>query len=576
MRASRRFGSVVVAVALGATLLVVAVQARSAVPPDLLPSSGALFGARVGFDPAATDRRTAQTAFETMIGRTVSLDREYYTWNAPWPTADDAWSRDQGRTLFISWNSRNADKTWTSWSSIASGAWDATIDARAADLAAFGAPVIFSFHHEPEGDPAGTAAEFIAAYRHVRDRFQADGVTNVLYAWTMSASSFGTASANAYYPGDDAVDVVASDGYNWAFCPTRPTATWRTFEQVFTAFHAFGAAHDKPMVIAEWGSNEDPTIIGRKATWIDEAATQMMRWPDIRGAIYYNENIACPRQVDSSASSLASFRQMGADPYFSPVPSVSLTSGPASLTTSSEAGVTLAAPGSAGIRCRLDGAAPVVCDGGSLHLTGLGGVKHALEAWGVDAGGGQVTGTTRWRWAVDLPNDVIVSDSAYSPSTRYVNPGVTQLFSFAGPSTHSVTDASGMGLFDSGAKAPGALFGVTIPGAGSYAYRCTITPTMTGSVKAGVTATPATGKTTTVFTLTWSAGAPPSGFGFDVQVKRPGSSTWVTLRNDTLTPSTTWTPPNGAGTYQFRARLQRLGSSAASGWSGALSVSVTA
>ena len=63
--------------------------------------------------------------------------------------------------------------------------------------------------------------------------------------------------------------------------------------------------------------------------------------------------------------------------------------------------------------------------------------------------------------------------------------------------------------------------------------------------------------------------APPSGFGFDVQVKRPGSSTWVSLRNDTLTPSTTWTPTNGTGTYRFRTRLQRLGATAASGWSAA-------
>ncbi|MEP6757975.1 MAG: glycosyl hydrolase [Actinomycetota bacterium] len=178
------------------------------------------------------------------------------------------------------------------------------------------------FHHEPEGDPAGTPADFIAAYRHVRDRFQADGLTNVVYAWTMSASSFGTSSANAYYPGDDAVDVVASDGYNWAFCPTRPTATWKSFEQVFQAFHTFGAAHAKPMVVAEWGSNEDPNVVGRKAAWIDQASTQMMRWPDIRGSMYYNENIACPRQVDSSPSSLASFRQMGADPYYSPPPAV--------------------------------------------------------------------------------------------------------------------------------------------------------------------------------------------------------------------------------------------------------------
>jgi plastocyanin len=236
----------------------------------------------------------------------------------------------------------------------------------------------------------------------------------------------------------------------------------------------------------------------------------------------------------------------------------------------------LTAPGAAGIRCRLDGGVTLPCDGGALHVSGLGGVGHVLEAWDVDTGGGQVTAATRWRWSVDLPNDVIVSNTAFTPSTRYVSPGATQLFSFAGPGMHTVTDASGMGLFDSGQQALGALYGFTIPGAGSYAYRCTILTSMTGTVKAGMTASPPSGKTSTVFTLSWAAGAPPSGYGFDVQVKRPGSSTWVSLRNDTLTSSTTWTPPNGTGTYQFRARLQRLGTTTASGWSAALSVSVTA
>ena len=575
MRAAVRRGTIAVSVVLGVALVVVAGPAGSSAPPPPLPSTGALFGARVGFDPSATDRRSAQTAFEATVGRAMALDRQYYAWNEAWPTADDAWSRDAGRTLYISWNSRTTTKTWTSWASIASGAWDATIDARAANLAAFGAPVIFSFHHEPEGDPAGTTADFVAAYRHIRDRFLADGLTNVLYAWTMSAATFGTASANAYYPGDDAVDVVASDGYNWAYCPSKPSATWKNFGQIFQAFHTFGAAHDKPMVIAEWGTNEDPNTPGRKATWIDQASTQLMRWPDIRGAIYYNENIACPRQVDSSPSSLASFRQMGADPYFSPPPAVSFTSGPASTTTGSEADLSLTAPGAAGIRCRLDGGAPVVCDSGALHLTGLGGVSHVLDAWGVDANGGQITASTRWIWSVDLPNDVILNDRAFTPSSRTVSAGTTQLFSFAGPGTHTVTDASGMGLFDSGPKAVGSLAGVTIPGAGSYAYRCTIITSMTGTLKANMTASPTSGKTATVFTLSWAGSGPPNGFGFDVQVKRPGSSTWVSLRNDTLTPSATWTPTNGTGTYQFRTRLQRLGATAASGWSAALSVSVT-
>ena len=139
------------------------------------------------------------------------------------------------------------------WADIAAGVYDQVILARATDLIAFDGPVIFSFQHEPENDhAAGTPAAFIAAFRHVRSVFENAGVTNVTYAWTMMA----------------------------------------------------------------WGGREDPAAPGRKATWIDEASTQIKKWPDIVGVVYYDADKGCARWVDSSTSSLASFRAMGADPYF--------------------------------------------------------------------------------------------------------------------------------------------------------------------------------------------------------------------------------------------------------------------
>ena len=80
------------------------------------------------------------------------------------------------------------------------------------------------------------------------------------------------------------VDVIASDGYNWYTCP-RGNDPWRTFTEVFAPFHTFGQQHAKPMIIAEWGGREDPAAQGRKATWIDEASTQIKEWPDIVGVV---------------------------------------------------------------------------------------------------------------------------------------------------------------------------------------------------------------------------------------------------------------------------------------------------
>ncbi len=562
--------SLLVVLMLGAGLVAQPAVATSPV----LPSRGALFGAHVPVHAhTGSSRPDAIAGFEALIGGPVAIDRQFYTWDQPWPSADDESSRDEGRLLFLSWNAKRTNKTFVSWASIAAGDHDAVIDARAADVAAFGAPVIVSFHHEPENDAkAGTAAAYVAAYRHVRERFDAAGVTNAIYAWTVMAWSFRKGTTAAFYPGDDVVDVIAGDGYNWYGCPNA-SGPWRSFSEVFSAWHAWGAARGKPMVIAEWGTGEDPALPGRKATWIDLAATQLKQWPDVVGAAYFHHDRGCPRWVDSSPSSLASFRAMGADPYFSPEPSIEITSGPPVDTSSRKASFTFATADVAGFRCRLDDGDAVPCDAGGAAYETLAPGLHRFEVIGVDAAGAPRTGIARWTWSIAATAPIVVKDFAFSPATKYAAMGETVLFSFVGPSEHSVRDASGIGLFDTGVQPPGALLGVTVPSAGTFAFACAVHPAMTGSLKAGVQVSPSAGSVSTTFSLRWALGPPPVGYAFDVQIQRPGSTTWKTIANDTAQPATSFVPDAGAGSYKFRARLQRLGGGA-SGYSGAAAVSV--
>jgi plastocyanin len=551
-------------------------SATAAEAPEL-PAKGSLFGAYVGI-PAGSglDRRTVWTQFEQDVGRRMAVDRVFYSWDAVWPTADDAWSRDQGRMLYLSWGIRRLDRSIVQWADIASGAYDAVIDARAADLIAFDAPVIFSFTPEPENDPAGTPADFIAAFRHIRDRFETAGVANVRYAWTMMAWSFRTGNAANFYPGDDAVDIIAADGYNWYACE-RPTGPWRSFTDIFKDFHKFGTAHSKPMFVAEWGSNEDPAVPGRKATWIAEAATQIAAWPGIKGAVYFNTDAGCPRWVTSSPSALASFSAMAADPYFNPPPEITIDKGPTLTTTSHLASFTFTSASAAGFRCSLDGAPPTTCGSagqGSRSYSTVPTGHHVFSVWGVDALGEPTTGTTRWAWSIAEGAPINVVDFTYKPATRFTKPGSQLLFAFAGPSTHSVTDTSGLGLFDSGPQTPGSRFAVDVTAAGTYTYACTITPTMKGTIKAGVTATPSSGGVATTYEIRWASDAAAPGFAYDVQIKRPNTTVWKMFRNDVAESTATFQPDAGAGTYRFRARLQRTTDGKASQYSGALALTV--
>jgi plastocyanin len=295
--------------------------------PVPLPENGALFGAYVKLDAHnGFERRAAWLNFEVLAERKMAIDRQYYLWDADFPTADDEWSRDLGRTLYMSWNANGSTPEigCARWADIAAGLHDAEIDAQAEKIKAFVAPMFFAFHHEPMTlpppgyEPCGEPEEFIAAWRHIRERFIANGVNNVTWSWTVTAWSFGQGEADEWYPGDDAVDVIAGDGYNFYGCDHHP-GPWREFDEVFLPYYQFGVEHGKPMVIAEWGTGEDDEVEGRKAQWFLNALETLKGWPEIKGLSYFNVGTTCERYIDSSESARAAFAEIGNDPYLNPV-----------------------------------------------------------------------------------------------------------------------------------------------------------------------------------------------------------------------------------------------------------------
>src|SRR5512132_530392 len=108
-----------------------------AVKPPGLPQTGSTFGAYIQVDCTWTGctRQEAQTNVETQQAlRTMALDRQFYTWDDDWPTADDTWSAAGGRTLVLSWDPLYSDGSPLHWADIADGVYDADIDAQAAKV----------------------------------------------------------------------------------------------------------------------------------------------------------------------------------------------------------------------------------------------------------------------------------------------------------------------------------------------------------------------------------------------------------------------------------------------------------
>jgi hypothetical protein len=169
----------------------------------------------------------------------------------------------------------------------------------------------------------------------------------------------------------------------------------------------------------------------------------------------------------------------------------------------------------------------------------------------------------------------LVTDTGFQPSAPLVRQGYTPIWSIdpADTSAHSVTDTSGLDLFDSGARAPGSSFAYRFAVAGTFPIVDTVTGNQ-GSVRVPIKLSPASGSETTSFTVTWSPDALPSGTVADVQVERPGSTTFSNWMTNTSARNARFTPDAGPGTYDFRSRLGNTAGTAATDWSPVRSITV--
>jgi hypothetical protein len=293
------------------------IRPSQAYPPSLIPSQGAYLGSWVEPRGGESERAALQRV-ESHIGRKFDIYHTYTKWNMAIPSGMAMWAAQNGRFPMINWRAQRTSGSIISWSSIANGGEDAWIGERADAFKDFGYPVYLVFHHEPEDDLGafGSPADYAAAFRHVVDVFNAHGVTNVAFVFNLVAFTFAPGAgyeADAFYPGDSYVDIVGADGYNWA--PGRPGSAWAPFSQVFQNAYDFALAHGKPLMAVEYGVQEDPGDPSRKAQWFADALATIKSWPQFKALVYFDADKNYPWITDSSATSMAGYAAMAADPY---------------------------------------------------------------------------------------------------------------------------------------------------------------------------------------------------------------------------------------------------------------------
>ncbi len=127
---------------------------------------------------------------------------------------------------------------------------------------------------------------------------------------------------------------------------------------------------------------------------------------------------------------------------------------------------------------------------------------------------------------------------------------------------HEVKDTTGMKLFDSGLKAPGASFTWRFRWSGTYTWKDAVTGRR-GTIRVPIVLSKTRGPKTTV---TWSRSDAHGKYVFDVQVKARGTGKFVIWKKGVTVRKAVFSPDR-AGRYYFRSRVRKLGEHAHSGWS---------
>jgi hypothetical protein len=171
---------------------------------------------------------------------------------------------------------------------IARGDYDFYVDRWAAETARFGHPFFLRFAHEmndpyryPWGPQNNTKEEFIAAWRHITERFDRAGANNVVWVWSPHVAYEWW---ELYYPGSRVVDWVATSVLNYG--PIAQWSRWWTFGQIFGTKYETLAGFGKPVMIAELGSLR---VGGDRAAWYRDALTDLpSRHSAVKAVLLFN------------------------------------------------------------------------------------------------------------------------------------------------------------------------------------------------------------------------------------------------------------------------------------------------
>ncbi|WP_412539508.1 glycosyl hydrolase [Longispora sp. K20-0274] len=251
---------------------------------------------------------TRVKAFGDRMGKSPNMVAVFESFKDGFAASEARKVYDEGGIAFIRWEPFDIPMA-----DIAAGKQDAYITTFAKSVRALNLPIAMTFAHEMNGHwyswgtKDNTAAEYVAAWRHVHDLFKAQNATNVLWAWTPNViNPVRNVELGPLYPGDGYVDWVGLDGY-------FTVDGQHTFKDLFgPSIKAVRQFTAKPVVIVETAVEPSQS----RPNQITDLLTSVANSPDVIGVLYFDINGSGQWNIDNDPAAVRALREQAAKPVF--------------------------------------------------------------------------------------------------------------------------------------------------------------------------------------------------------------------------------------------------------------------
>lgn len=253
--------------------------------------------------------------FEETIGTKLDMLSTFVFWSGDnsFPTEIANEAKINNQTLIIYWESRdsklrNLNDEKFSYDAIIRGDWDDYIYSFGKSIDDLQQNVILIPFIEMNGNwypwsitkNGNSAEKHKLAYRKIHDML--GSIPNLEFGWVVNNGSAPDSFENDplnLYPGDEYVDYVGVDGFNFG-------DPWQEFDEVFGEILTTLKTFNKPIMIFSMASADGP----KKSRWIEDMSAQLQKHPEVRGFVWFNEDKERDWRIWSDPESLESFRQM--------------------------------------------------------------------------------------------------------------------------------------------------------------------------------------------------------------------------------------------------------------------------